>query len=450
MNKDQVQELIEKTIKQAQDFGADSAEVLFNRGESFSISTESKTIGQYKVSSAQSLGVRLKKGKKIGTCSSESVDQEAIDIMLKQALENAKFSKDAEFEEIIAPKSNIFDATDPEEFKPDETDPQKKVDYCLAMEKDMLDSDSRVMNVPYNSYSDGVSEHWVANSNGVMSFARESNTSLVTSSLMAEEGKQQAMFYEYQVGRTFAELNREELVKSTLGVTQKFLEGKSLATGKYDIIFTTDLLDSVFGCFSNLFSGRQAILGLNPWKDKIGETLAHSELTISDNPHFKGGFANTAFDSEGFPTRELNLMQNGQFKCFLQNSATARELGVAHTANASRSPRSGLGVGSSNKVIAAGSMPESDLMKGEYIQIMDMQGLHSGTDSMSGDFSFGATGYLMKDGEIQQVVRGVTVSGNFFNALQSIAGIGNQISANAQKTFFAPKIKFSDLTIAGA
>lgn len=450
MNKDQVQELLENTLSKAKSLGADSAEVLFNRGESFSVSTESKNISQYKVSSAQSLGVRIKKGKKIGTCSSESVDQDAIDIMLKQAMENSNFSKESTHEDIVAPKSNIFDATDSNDFKPDETDPQKKVDYCLAMENDILNADKRVQNAPYNTYSDGVSEYWVANSNGVMSFAKTSNNSLLTSSLMAEEGKQQAMFYHYQVGRTFSELNKDELIKETVKHTSNFLEGKSIKTGKYDIVFSADLLSDVFGCFSNLFSGRRAVMGLNPWKDKIEHSLAFSDLTIKDNPNYNGAFGNGAFDSEGFPTSEVTLMENGVLKSFLQNSSTAKELGMKHTANASRSPRSALNVGSSNIIIEAGKQSESEIQSGEYIQIVDMQGLHSGTDSMSGDFSFGATGYLMKDGEMQSVVRGVTVSGNFFDSLKNIKGLSNKLETNRGRTFFAPKIKFSNLTIAGA
>ncbi len=450
MNTDQVQELLENTLTKAKTLGAESAEVLFNRGESFSVSTESKNISQYKVSSAQTLGVRIKKGKKIGTCSSESIDQDAIDIMLKQALENSNFSKESEFEDIVAPKSNIFDATDSNDYKPDETDPQKKVDYALAMEREILEADQRVQNAPYNTYSDGVSEYWVANTNGVMSFAKTSNNSLLTSSLMAEEGKQQAMFYHYQVGRTFSDLNREELVKETVKHTSNFLEGKSISTGKYDIVFSIDILSDVFGCFSNLFSGRRAVMGLNPWRDKIENTLAFSELTIKDNPNYTGAFGNGAFDSEGYPTSEITLMENGVLKSFLQNSSTAKELGMKHTANASRSPRSALSVGGSNTIIEPGKQTDHDIQTGEYVHIVDMQGLHSGTDSMSGDFSFGATGYLMKDGEMQSVVRGVTVSGNFFDALRNIKGLSNQVEANRGRTFFAPKIKFSDLTIAGA
>ena len=96
-----------------------------------------------------------------------------------------------------------------------------------------------------------------------------------------------------------------------------------------------------------------------------------------------------------------------------------------------------------------GQTSEADLLSGKYLELHALQGLHSGSNSITGDFSFGASGYLCENGKRIQPVNGITVAGNFHNLLLEITGLGNKLHSNESRSFFAPTIRFSNLSIAG-
>ena len=144
------------------------------------------------------------------------------------------------------------------------------------------------------------------------------------------------------------------------------------------------------------------------------------------------------------------LVENGVLKSFYHNTATASYFGVAPTAHGARGAKSPLGVSGSTRVISAGDISDKEIHSGEYFEIHELSGLHSGANAISGDFSFGASGYLVKDGVKVKPVRGVTISGNFHKMLLEIGQIGDTIHATSDKSFFAPALRFENMSIAGA
>lgn len=104
---------------------------------------------------------------------------------------------------------------------------------------------------------------------------------------------------------------------------------------------------------------------------------------------------------------------------------------------------------SRHTVINTGTSSEAEITAGEYLELVELQGVHSGADAVSGDFSFGASGFLCRDGKRQQAVRGITVAGNFYQMLKEIDAISNQLENDYNRSFYAPKIRFTRLNIAG-
>jgi PmbA protein len=139
---------------------------------------------------------------------------------------------------------------------------------------------------------------------------------------------------------------------------------------------------------------------------------------------YEASLFKTPFDSEGFDSEDLTLVENGTFKSFWHNSVTAKYFDENNNYRAARGARSSLGVSGTNIIIKEGTESSDSLHNGEYLKIYSMQGLHSGLNFMSGDFSFGASGYLMRGDEIVQAVNGITVAGNFYKMLKEIEGIG--------------------------
>ena len=144
------------------------------------------------------------------------------------------------------------------------------------------------------------------------------------------------------------------------------------------------------------------------------------------------------------------VVEDGKLSTFLHNSATASFFGLANTANGSRGTKGSLGVSPSHLCIGAGSHEDKDVKSGTFIELVSLQGLHSGASAISGDFSFGASGFLYENGERKQAVRGITVAGNFYKMLKEISAIGNTIHTDHARSFFAPLIRFESLSVAGA
>ena len=143
------------------------------------------------------------------------------------------------------------------------------------------------------------------------------------------------------------------------------------------------------------------------------------------------------------------MIANGSLQTLIHHSATASYFDTETTGHASRGPRSTLGVSLHQGEIAAGAEDLPTLHSGEYLELTDLTGLHSGANAISGNFSFGASGYLCKDGERIQAVRGITVAGNFYEMLNKISMIGNQQHWNESRSALMPSIRFADVAISG-
>jgi len=266
---------------------------------------------------------------------------------------------------------------------------------------------------------------------------------------LAEDGDKNAMQGTSQVSRLFSGLDAATVIDKTHEKCIGLLDGKPVPSKHYDVIFDNDCQTSVFGVFAMMFSGKAAKDGINPMRDKIGSAIADARLTIYDHPLNVDGFGYHLFDAEGTATEKSALILDGCLQTLIHNSATASYFDTETTGHASRGPRSTLGVNLHQVEIAKGAEDLPTLHSGEYLELTDLTGLHSGANAISGNFSFGASGYLCKDGERIQAVRGITVAGNFYEMLNKISMIGNQQNWNEGRTALMPGIRFSDVAISG-
>lgn len=424
--------------------GATDGDIILSRGESFSLSAQNNDIDKYKVSGACTIGVRAIVEDKIGLAYSESLDSDALEYAANKAVSNAKCSVASPHEKI---RQGAVSNKHTEE-KIEGPSVQEKIDFCLSLEADVKARDKRVSAVPYNGYSEGFAEKYYLNSNGASTYQSSNYFSCYTSALI-KDGDASSMHYHGVMAKSFVDLNKKECVDESYTHALNWLEGKSVETGKYDVIFTIDCLEDLLGCFSNIFSGQGAMEKNNPFGEKLGQIPLSSKLTISDLPQYENAFKKYYFDDEGYTQEDLVLVENGMLKNFYHNTKTADFFGGSTTARASRGAKSSLGVSGTNIVISQGDTLEADLRKGRYFEIHSMQGLHSGANNISGNFSFAATGYLKEGDEIIQAVKGVTVAGNFHQMLKEISLVGNELFTTSYRSFFAPTLRFQDMSIAG-
>ncbi|QUJ69474.1 TldD/PmbA family protein (plasmid) [Photobacterium sp. GJ3] len=435
---------MEQVLELASAAGAE-ADVLASSNHNLSLKANQGELDEYKVTSGQVIGVRVVKDDKVATSYSESLQADSLKLMVEQALQSAQFTKADTHQRIQAANSQLR-TEQPEVYQADDTTIEAKIALALSLEQGALDKGAK--SVPYNGFGESDSLSMLANTQGSLCVHKERSTYCYAYALIDQEGKQ-AMHGGMSSGRRFAELDPQYCINHGVETAMALLDGGPVNTGKYAVIFNLSELSSLFGAFGMCLSGQSAMKGINPWRDSLHQSVASPLLTVSDMAYVSGGSAIKAFDSEGFATQDTILIGEGQLQSLLHNSHTASYFNIANTANASRSAKGGLGVSSRHLVIAAGQSSDAEVTAGEYLELVELQGVHSGADAISGDFSFGASGFLCRDGQRIQPVRGITVAGNFYQMIKAIDAVGNQLENDYERDFFAPKIRFSGLSIAG-
>ena len=448
MDYKQGRELCFKVIDMAQSLGVQQCDVILQRGKSLALNAQGGRIDKTKVSSAQVLGIRVIQDQKIGIAASESLEPRALQLLVKQALECSLYAGTDPWQ--LIEQKNPIDILDMAESvnQPDLASMQEKVDLTLRLEQEVLKADKRIRNSPYNGYADGEGEAYYANHLGTFCYQKERSFSCYTSALASVDAVQ-SMYSGSSVSRSFTGLDLDFCIRQSTEIALQLLQAKPIATGRYDVIFETDELDSLLGAFLGAFSAKSAMEGVGFYREKIDHSIADLGLTIRDCPQYAAGFSPSLYDDEGRTRKDCVIVEKGVLKSFFHNSATARFYKVANTAHAARSPRGSLGTSSTQLVIDTGAASHDELYQGQVLKVMSLKGLHSGTNAVSGYFSLAVEGFLMRNGQKEQVVKDVTISGNFYELLKQIVSMGRNLEASTSHGFFSPEIRFGGLSVAG-
>jgi len=440
-----IQTLAAWVLQQVRQANAEG-DLIVDSGRSISLKALNGALEEHKVSSSQIFGLRVIKNDRVGTAYSEASDAESLASLVQQALANASYAATEAHEKILASTARL--ATDDALLCPeDPTSIEEKIELALDLEQGLA-ARAKVKNVPYNGVSDRVSERHVYSTAGLSASTRTRSCSAYAYALI-EEGDKNSMGGSGQVARLFSKIDKEHLIDKVHRDALGLLDGKPVSSAHYDVIFDQETQPALFRVFSMMYSGKSAKDGINPMRDKLGSVIADPRLTIVDHPNNPNGFGYAMFDDEGTPTRDTALISKGQLTSLIHNSMTASFFNTTSTGHGTRSPRSTLGVGLHQLEIEPGDADYGALHSGRYLLITDLTGMHSGANAVSGDFSFGASGYLCQDNERIQPLRNITVAGNFYSMINNINLIGDKQHWNWQRSALMPSIRFADVAISG-
>lgn len=440
---------MDKVVSDALAAGAQGADVIAYSGKSLSLSAQKAGIDKQKVANSSIYGLRVIKDKKVGISYSESDAPEALERMVKQAVENSKYAAVDEFQQIHSSDTLEY-VSDKKHLCPeDDTSLEEKIELTLALEKSILEKDERFKSSPYNGYGESEVESYYLNSKGVYRYDKERSLSCYVSGLASSESRQ-AMYGASSVGRHFSQLDSQACIELVAEHGLNLLDAKAIPTGRYDLVFDTDALQSFLSAFISSFSAKAVLDGKSSWKTKQATEVAHADFTMRDEPRYENGFYELYFDDEGQARNSLSLVENGVLLGFLHNTLTAKKMGVETTGHGSRSAKSSLGISASQIVIDPGKDSESSIQSGTYLKVLDLKGLHSGTDVISGHFSLAVEGMLYQAGILKQYVKDVTISGNFYELFKKIIAIGDRQQISSSKSFFSPSLVFEGISVAGS
>jgi PmbA protein len=255
----------------------------------------------------------------------------------------------------------------------------------------------------------------------------------------------------YKIAESIEEINTKEIAKQGVEEALSKIGGTSINSGKYKTIIYNEAMASLLETFSDVFSGEAAQRGLSLLKGKENQIIASEILTIIDDPLLDKGLASTPFDDEGVVTFKKELVSNGTLKTLLHNLKTANKDKVISTGNGFKASYSSpVSVEPTNLYIKKGDLSLESLMENinEGIVITDFAGLHSGANSITGDFSLAAKGFHVKNGKREYPVEQITVAGNFFDLLKNIKLIGNDLKFPIS-SIGSPSVIVEGLSIAG-
>lgn len=418
-------------------------DLIYSSGKSLKISSQKGAVSEYKVSSSQMVGIRVIKDSKVGISFSEAMDEDSLNFMLHQAFENAQNNEANPHETILDLSGQLEDLSTENE---EDVDIKLKIQKALELETEVMKADSRVVAVPYNGFSENEHSSIYLSTKGRMTVFSDKVYSITSSALMDENGKK-ASFYDYHIAHRFHDLHWEKVRENSLFNAKHLLSEKPLSTGKYQVYFSPNCLKSLIECFSNYFSAKAAIDKVNPWAMRLGEKVISEDLTFEDRPLFEKAFRVSKFDSEGVLRKDITLIKNGVLQSFYHNSVTAAKMKQMNTGHAHRGPSSSIEVSGTNLVIHGKNIKNKP---NRYLEVIQMDGLHSGVNRVTGNFSFAVKGYIWDHEERISTVGGCTLSGNIMELLKNVEVVGDELISSTDQSFFSVPLIFNQLSIAGS
>ena len=443
----EIADILERQLAYAQT-KSDQGELVVMRSSSFSTSSFNKKTDKLSINQGQTVGIRIIKDGRVGISYSEDFNEESIRIAIEQACANSKYMKEEPHERIQSSNLVLQNTNEKNQLKR-VSSTQEKIELSITLEEEILTMDPLIKSAPYNGVSEGTHEYYNFNTEGLRVFESGGSVSCYTSCLM-EDGAQNGMHYVSSVARDLSDLDVDYVLQESYRKSKQLFLAQTVPSGDYDVIFTTDILSQLFSTFGRIFSGKLSAENKNPLFSKLGQNIFDSRLTLQDDPVFEKAFSHHIFDCEGLEQSALTVIEQGKYQTLFHNSKTASELNMINNRRASRGTRGPLGTSATNKIIVASiSVPEDEMYSTPFVEIFSLQGVHSGADAVSGDFSFGASG-ILHDGDKATPIKGFTVSGNFYTMLNRIDAFGDVQHASTGASFFSPKIKFKDLHLSGA
>lgn len=427
-------------------------EIYYSKEKSLGINIFEEEIDKYTVSGNQGLCFRGLYEGKMGYAYTEILDEEAAGFVVNSAKENAKIIE-KEDTEIIYGEESEYSEFEGFGEKLAKASVEEKLSLAFELEAKAKQQDKNVIRVE-SEVEEGENITRIINSKG-LDLAFKSNVIFGVVEAVVKDGERMRANYEFKAARSLEEIVTKELAKEAVEGALLYCGAKTVKSGKYRIALKNSAAASILRTFSGVFSAENAQQGMSLLKDKQGEFIGSEKVTILDDPLLKEGLNSRPFDAEGVAAYTKEVIKDGELKTLLHNLKTAAKEGVKSTGNASKeSYSSPIQVAPSNFYFKPGNKDYEELLQTleDGLVITEVQGLHSGANAVSGDFSLSAKGLLVKAGKVERPIEQITVSGNFYELLKNIEDLGSDLKfgfPSGSGYFGSPTIIVSELSVAG-
>ena len=430
--------LAENLVKKSKRQGAD-LKVSISTGKSFEVGIRNGEVEELQESVQTTLSLSVNLDNKNATAATSDLSEETLDRLLNNAIERARYS--SVDESLVFPEfesSNIdIDKLNLYSVDINSLSPEEKINQARELEKLCL-KDNRITLSAGSGYGTYEGEYFLALSNG---FSGSYKTSSCNIGVYLQAGHDATATQDgwYDTARTPKNLmSIEEIAKIAIERAIRLQNSKKVPTQTEPVIVDRYIAPAIIGFMLQCLNGRNVFMKQSIFADKLNEKIANKNVTLIDDPLIVGGPATRPFDSEGIPARKNTIIRNGVLENYLLSTYSAKKLGLKPNGFAS---------GTSNLILETGKYSENDLIKSVSKGLLLLKTLGQGTNTTTGDFSKGAYGIWIENGELTYPVSEITISSNIVNMLNGIEMIAN--NPDKKKAQQIPTFKIDEMTISG-
>ncbi|MGA2373032.1 MAG: TldD/PmbA family protein [Candidatus Korobacteraceae bacterium] len=445
-----LKEIAADVIRRAMAGGATAAEAVAMEGSEFSTVVRLGEVETLKESGSRGIGVRVFFGQRAASTHSSDLSPAGIKELVDSALVLAKVTSEDPFSGIPEPSQLGKLEGDLNLYYDDvySLSTADRIDYARRAEKAALDADPRITNSEGGTFDAAIGYKVLANSHGFIGDYQRSYCSVSAVPIAQIEGSAMQRDYWYSVANSLKKLEAAEKVGQIAAQrTLRRLGARKVKTGKVPIVFEHTVAGALVGHIFEAVNGDSIYRGASFLTGKLNEKIAGDNIYVVDDGTMLGGFGTSPFDSEGVPSRKTVVVENGVLKSYLLNTYTAKKLGLQTTGNASRGLAGTPGIGPGNFFLRPGTKSAQEIIGDIKEGLFVTEFLGFGVNLVTGDFSRGASGMWIQNGELTFPVEEITVAGNLKDMFFNISEIGNDLEFRS--SIASPTLRIDGMTVAG-
>lgn len=442
----QAQDRADALISQAKKAGADAADAIYVCDASTQVQMRLGNLEDVERSEGEEIGLRVFVGKRSATVSSSDMDPEILSSLVGRAIDMAKEAPEDQYAG-LAPEELLL-KSDPHPIEGDDgqnPDPELLRELALKAE-DAARSVKGVTNSEGGGANAGRTIVALATSHG-FSGAYSTSGYSISASVIAGQGDGMERDYAYDSARFLEDLQSPDTIGREAGERAvSRLNPVQFQSGAMPVVYDPRVGNSLLGHFVGAISGAAIARKTSFLLDALGTEVFDNAISIIDCPHRKRGLRSKAFDGEGLPTAKTKLIDQGRLTQWIMESASARQLGLQPTGHASRGVGGAPGVSVTNLHMGNGSVSKADLIRDikHGVYITELIGM--GVNQVTGDYSRGASGFLITDGEIGPPVSEITIAGNLKDMFKSLVAADD---LEYRYSINVPTLRADSMTVAG-
>jgi|APTNR8051073442_1049403.scaffolds.fasta_scaffold04313_3 PmbA protein len=436
---------LELVLTKARRAGAENVDALMIARRSLAVGCRLGLPETVEHAESRDIGVRVLIGHRQALASTSDLSDASLQHVVEQAVAMARAAPEDPYCGLADPEQLARETVDVEGVDASEPAPEAMADRARTAE-DAARQVAGIVN------SEGAECGWeaetvaVAATNGFARMFRRSRHS-INVSVVAGDGQGLERDYEYAMAVFGSDLPDPAVIGASAGEkAAKRLGPRKIDTGRFPVVYAPRVARSVLGHLAGAISGSAVTRKTTFLADRLGQRIFPAAITIADDPLRKRGLRSRPFDAEGLPAHRLNVVEDGVLRCWLLDLSSARQLGLETTGRASRGVSSPPSPSATNLYIQSGDIDAAcligDVAAGLYVT--DLIGM--GVNGVTGDYSRGAAGFWIHDGQLDFPVSEVTVSGNLIDMFANMTAAND---LEFRYGFDSPTLRIDGMTVAG-